>query len=272
MQQTINLLEDMTGKYQHQQDVLKRLQEANREVQTRLERLEKGGGASSVAGGSTAPPSEPGRQPALVIGGWDPEQEARDTKQAVEDILRSVQAPISTQALFVPGIRRGYAILPVDENLGESAVRPQSADDDRGCTAWGEKDRLEAEYSSGSAWLTTGRTSVRVCSTMAARPPTAEEAGPGWVDVTAIAKALRKSTAEVSAAWGPLRSVRRSTETTAGGTPSFTTTLPAQGRGRCHLSRSFGAFPGTSEGLRRTMSYRSSRTFGGKQTFTASSL
>ena len=32
MQQTINLLRDMTGKYQHQQDVLKRLQEANREV------------------------------------------------------------------------------------------------------------------------------------------------------------------------------------------------------------------------------------------------
>ncbi|CAE7546588.1 unnamed protein product, partial [Symbiodinium necroappetens] len=126
MQQTINLLEDMTGKYHYQQDVLKQLQEANREVQARLERLEKGGGASSIAGGSTAPPSEQGRQPALIIGGWDPEQEAHETKEAVEDILKSMQAPISTGGLFVPGIRRGYAILPIPENPGETAESRRS--------------------------------------------------------------------------------------------------------------------------------------------------
>ena len=204
----------------------------------RLERLEKGGGAASTAGGSTAPPSEVGRQPALIIGGWDPEQEAQETKQAVEDILRSVQAPIHVDSLFVPGIRRGYAILPINENPGETVdmrrkriqevitkvrdanvvlgARPEggqrkvwiamSQPPERRrrsrmaakvkrlfLSLGGQKDQLEVEYSSGSAWVRSGGNTVRVCSTTASRPPTAEEAGPGWV----IAKALRKSTAEV---------------------------------------------------------------------------
>ncbi|CAE7944187.1 unnamed protein product [Symbiodinium sp. KB8] len=223
--------------YYQQQDVLKQLQEANKEVQLRLERLEKGGGAASTAGGSTAPPSEVGRQPALIIGGWDPEQEAQETKQAVEDILRSVQAPIHVDSLFVPGIRRGYAILPINENPGETVdmrrkriqevitkvrdanvvlgARPEggqrkvwiamSQPPERRrrsrmaakvkrlfLSLGGQKDQLEVEYSSGSAWVRSGGNTVRVCSTTASRPPTAEEAGPGWV----IAKALRKSTAE----------------------------------------------------------------------------
>ena len=57
-------------------------------------------------------PGETQRKPALIIGGWDPDQDT--------DILRSVEAPIPTDGMFVPGVRRGYAILPIDDRMGES--------------------------------------------------------------------------------------------------------------------------------------------------------
>ena len=65
-------------------------------------------------------PGETQRKPALIIGGWDPDQEAALTKEAATDILRSVEAPIPTDGMFVPGVRRGYAILPIDDRMGES--------------------------------------------------------------------------------------------------------------------------------------------------------
>ena len=100
MQQTVNFLDEMTGKHAAHGDVLQQLQEASREVNARLERLEKGGGGSSTAG-STVAPTEHSRRPALVIGGWNPDQEASATKEAAMDILRSVEAPINLDAIFV---------------------------------------------------------------------------------------------------------------------------------------------------------------------------
>eukprot|EP00439_Symbiodinium_sp_Y106_P038348 s632_g4.t1 len=101
-------------------EVLQQLQEANREVTFRLERREKGGRAGSSTAGSTMAPGETQRKPALIIGRWDPDQEAALTKEAATDILRSVEAPIPTDGMFVPGVRRGYAILPIDDRVGES--------------------------------------------------------------------------------------------------------------------------------------------------------
>ena len=223
MQQTINLLEDMTGKYNAHGEILKQLQEANKEFQLRLETLEKNGGGSTTAGSTAGHLSDGGRQPALVIGGWSPDQDARDTKQAAEDILRSVEAPIDLGGMFVPGIRRGYAILPINELPGESPEarrarvqdvisRVRAANVQLGARpdggirrAWiaiskppekrrrarlaakvkrlyltmgGDKNNLEMEYSSGSAWLTQGGHSVKVCSATASRPPGGEDAGP----------------------------------------------------------------------------------------------
>ena len=120
MQQTINMLDEITVKHAAQGEVLQQLQEANREVTFRLERREKGGRAGSSRAGSTMAPGETQRKPALIIGGWDPDQEAALTKEAATDILRSVEAPIPTDGMFVPGVRRGYAILPIDDRVGES--------------------------------------------------------------------------------------------------------------------------------------------------------
>ena len=250
MQQTINLLEDMTGKYNAHGEMLKQLQEANREVQNRLEHLEKSGGGSTTAGSSVAPPSDGGRRPALVIGGWSPDQDARETKQAAEDILRSVEAPIQLHEMFVPGIRRGYAILPIDDLPGETAeakrarvqdviARVRAANVQLGVRpeggirrAWiaisqppekrrrsrlaakvkrlylsmgGDKDCLDMEYSSGTAWITRGGQSIKICSATASKTPGAEEAGPGWVDLAAIAQALRTTKEAVAQKWSPLK-------------------------------------------------------------------
>ena len=118
MQQTINMLDDMTSKYKQHGEILQQLQEANSEVKIRLERLEKGGGGSSAPGSTATPSTEGGKRPALAIGGWEPEQDARTTKQQAENVLRTVEAPILPDQLLVPGVRRGYAILPIDERSG----------------------------------------------------------------------------------------------------------------------------------------------------------
>ena len=222
----------MTHKHAEHGGILQQLQEANREVRARLEQLEKREGPGSVAGSTVAPSSEGGRPPALVIGGWDPDQDARVTKREAEDILKSVGAPISLDSLFVPGMRRGYAILPLDTKPGESfderrgrvqevISKVRAANMHLGVRAdggarrlWiamsqppekrrrarlaakvkrlfltlgGDKNLLEMEYSTGTAWIG----GVKVCSATASRPGGADEVGPGWVDVTAIAKGAR---------------------------------------------------------------------------------
>ena len=53
IQQTINMLDEMTAKHVAQGEMLQQLQEANREVTFRLECLEKRGGAASSTAGST---------------------------------------------------------------------------------------------------------------------------------------------------------------------------------------------------------------------------
>ena len=48
LQQTINLLDDMTSKYYKQESILQQLQEADREFDERLRRLEQKGGSSEA--------------------------------------------------------------------------------------------------------------------------------------------------------------------------------------------------------------------------------
>ncbi|CAE7573262.1 pksJ [Symbiodinium sp. CCMP2592] len=244
MQQTINLLDDMTAKYAAHGDMLQQLQEANREVNLRLERLEKGGGASSVAGSTTA--SDNSRRPALIIGGWDPDQDAATTKEAAGDVLKTVGAPIDLGPLFVPGVRRGYAILPIDEPMGETfeqrkqriqeviakvrdanvqlGRRPDggtrrvwiamSQPPDRRrrarlaakvkrlyLTLGGDKNALQMEFSTGTAWIN----GVKVSSATAPKPGGTEDAGPGWINLSEIAKATRTAPDAASTAWSPLK-------------------------------------------------------------------
>ncbi|CAE7371020.1 PLRG1 [Symbiodinium sp. CCMP2592] len=203
MQQTINLLDDMTTKYTAHGDMLQQLQEANREVNLRLERLEKGGGASSVAGSTAA--SDNSRKPALIIGGWDRDQDAATTKEAVEDVLKSVNAPIALDPLFevIAKVRDANIQLGRRPDGGTRRVwiaMSQPPDRRRRArlatkvkrlylTMGGNKDALQMEFSTGTAM---------------GEQRQAEDAGPGWINLTEIAKATRTTADAVSVAWSPL--------------------------------------------------------------------
>ena len=88
------------------------LKEAQREFEQRLKTVESRPLVGS-APGSTADTDAGGRQPALIIGGWNPDQAAEETLQAAKDILRRLDVSLNADDLFVPGLRRGYAILPI---------------------------------------------------------------------------------------------------------------------------------------------------------------
>eukprot|EP00439_Symbiodinium_sp_Y106_P079647 s907_g18.t1 len=172
MQQTINMLDEITSKYTQHGEILQQLQEANSEVKIRLEKLERSGGGSS---------------------------------EQAERILKSVNAPIALQPLFVPGVRRGYAILPIDERLGESfesrRQRVQEVITKALPYPGGDKDLLEMEYSSGSAWIN----GHKVCSATAGKMPGTEDVGPGWVDIATVTRVLHLDRAEVEKVWSPLK-------------------------------------------------------------------
>ena len=121
LQQTINLLDDMTTKYYKQESILQQMQEADREFDERLRRLEQKG-SSSEADPSGASTTDAGgdRRAALILGGWDPENPAADTLREAKQLLQNLAVDLDIGEAFVPGIRRGYALLPVPDRPGES--------------------------------------------------------------------------------------------------------------------------------------------------------
>ena len=70
----------------------------------------------------------------------------------------------------------------------------------------GAANRLEVEYSTGTAWYNGGK----VCSGTAPKPgDDATEAGAGWIDLAKIARNLGMSEDHIKAAWLPLATALR---------------------------------------------------------------
>ena len=63
-------------------------------------------------GGTTAPPSS--------RGGWDADQHHEETLRLVKQHLCAIKADLDLSQAFVPGLRRGFAIVPLNKNTGES--------------------------------------------------------------------------------------------------------------------------------------------------------
>ena len=226
---------------------------ANRivDLEARLQAVETGGAGGS---GHTANPLEDdagNRKPALIIGGWDPDQPGEETLGKAQDVIRELQLDIDASEAFVPGKRRGYAILPFVARRGESnddarrramkAVQRVRAanvvlgrrEDGQHSRLWlaisqspakrkraqlaaktkrlilelgGAANRLEVEYSTGTAWYNGGR----VCSGTAPKQgEDAVEAGAGWIDLAKIARNLGMSEDHVKHAWAPLATALR---------------------------------------------------------------
>ena len=111
VQDTVRALDRVTKNYDCQAQALQEVRDAQAQLEMRLTSLETKP-PSSVAAGSTVD-TEGGRKPALIIGGWHPDQAAEDTLKAAKEVLRTLDVPLNGDDLFVPGVRRGYAILPI---------------------------------------------------------------------------------------------------------------------------------------------------------------
>ena len=240
VQDTVRALDRVTRSYDKQAGALEEVKAAQFQLEARLQSLEQK--PPSTAPGSTAD-TEGGRRPALIIGGWHPDQAAEDTLKAAREVLRSLDVPLNGDELFVPGLRRGYAILPItpkpfeDEDARRARIQgaiqkvrnanvmlgkneaggmrklwiaiSQSPERRKRAKLAGKVKRMilemggavrdmEVEFATGTVWYQH----QKVSSATAEKPPIAETAGAGWVDVKHIAKLLRKPLAEVEASWG----------------------------------------------------------------------
>ena len=85
-----------------------------------------GGGASGASSGE-----EERRQPALIMGGWPEDTPASETLHNAQNTASQLRLDIDMGAAFVPGIRRGYAIIPIrpkdDESEEQHRQRIQNA-------------------------------------------------------------------------------------------------------------------------------------------------
>ena len=115
----MGILNKITGNYDEQAKILGELRQAQGKFEQRSWR--PGRRRQQPAARWTPVDTEANaRQPALILGGWDPDQAADQTLQAARDVLRRLDVQLNADDLFVPGLRRGYAILPIKARPFES--------------------------------------------------------------------------------------------------------------------------------------------------------
>ena len=93
--------------------------QALRDSQAELELLEGKFRGTSTAAGSTVDTDAP-KRPALIIGGWPEDQAASETLDKAKAILRQLDVPIDYSEMYVLGLKRGYAIIPIIHKRGET--------------------------------------------------------------------------------------------------------------------------------------------------------
>ena len=136
LQTTLLLLKQLTDKHDVQQEAVsnltagqKALEEkfemSQRSLEERIEKLEASGGGRGPSAHSTATTEGDGiggrRAPALVVGGWNDNTPANEVIEKATQVLRQLQVDLDYQDMFVPGIRRGFALIPLHgPRLGES--------------------------------------------------------------------------------------------------------------------------------------------------------
>jgi hypothetical protein len=77
-------------------------------MEDRLRALEARGSDSATVASAPAP----GKKRALVLGGWDPDTAAEDMLEAAKNLARELRLDLDLNEIFVPGVRRGFAIRP----------------------------------------------------------------------------------------------------------------------------------------------------------------
>ncbi|CAE7394441.1 unnamed protein product [Symbiodinium necroappetens] len=98
---------------------LQQLMSDSQAMATRINYLE-GTVKTIQSSGSTPSTMDSGRVPALVMGGWPPDTLAADVLAKANEMARDLQLQISMADAFVPGVRRGFVLVPIAPRDGES--------------------------------------------------------------------------------------------------------------------------------------------------------
>ena len=64
--------------------------------------------------------NDSGRTPALIMGGWPPDTLAADVLDKANAMARDLKLEINMKDAFVPGVRRGFALIPLKPNHDET--------------------------------------------------------------------------------------------------------------------------------------------------------
>ena len=124
VKRTTELLNAMTDRHCCMEESVKKVNDGHEELLKRLENLE-GRFATATFSTSSTRTTDAGSvdhapRPAVVVGGWDNDQSSEDTLQAVKQHLRDLQCDLDMDDAFVPGLRRGFAIVPIQPRTHEA--------------------------------------------------------------------------------------------------------------------------------------------------------
>ena len=110
----------MTDRHCHLEQTVNNVASGHQELCRRLEMLEGKFATAAFSGSSTkTSDGDPNPRPAIVVGGWDSDQSAEDTLRRVKQHLSELRCDLDLAEAFVPGIRRGFAIVPIAARSGE---------------------------------------------------------------------------------------------------------------------------------------------------------
>ena len=131
LQQTLATIQDLAAKQEKQAVTLVQTGAETKQLVNRVlaleEQLAQLKKEPQAAGGSGDNP----RRPAFIVGGWDQNQEARVTLDKAKQMLQELKIDVDLEGAFVPGLRRGYVIVPMlprrDENGDDMRLRIQQA-------------------------------------------------------------------------------------------------------------------------------------------------
>ena len=99
-----------------------KVNESNEGIRQRLELLEGKFATASFPTGSSTRTSEgagASNRPAIIVAGYDANQSAEETLRLAKHNLTELRIDLDLAPMFVPGLRRGFAILPVEPRSGE---------------------------------------------------------------------------------------------------------------------------------------------------------
>ena len=116
---TFQAVETLSATQAQQSCRIEELAGDTRDIAHRLTFLE-GSVKNLQSVGSTPSTAESGRVPALVMGGWPPDTMANEVLQKANEMARDLQLQLNMADAFVPGVRRGFVLIPISANQDES--------------------------------------------------------------------------------------------------------------------------------------------------------